>query len=221
MGCCATWGTSKAVTRRAKTWWTEVESNIASFGRNSHAAVACYVGFSPSGPNFATLFGFLGETGRPNKELMSAFHTEPIAANVADADPTAAFSARAVARRIGVAPPLDREQAFAKARRRSARVRRLRRAILIGGLGYGRRDVLDRRFQPFRDQTGFAGPFHAFRGGNQDRHGAAEACRISQRRTGLSLDRRASPPGHQAADRHGAASKSRAKSARRAGNRRT
>ena len=66
---------------------------------------------------------------------MSAIHTEPVAANVADADSTAAFSARAVTRRIGVAPPPDREQAFAEAGRRSARVRRLRRAILIGGLG--------------------------------------------------------------------------------------
>jgi len=60
---------------------------------------------------------------------MSAFDTEPIAANVADVDSAAAFSARAATRRIGVAPPRDREQAFATARRRSARVRRLRRAI--------------------------------------------------------------------------------------------
>ena len=88
---------------------------------------------------------------------MSAFHTEPIAANVADPDSTAAFSARAVARRIGVAPPLEREQAFAKARRRSARVIRLRRAILIGGLGTVAAMFLTAVFNPFTTKLGSLG----------------------------------------------------------------
>jgi lipopolysaccharide export system protein LptC len=46
----------------------------------------------------------------------------------------AAFAPPSAARRIGVAPPPDREKAFAKAKRHSGRVRMLRRAILVGGL---------------------------------------------------------------------------------------
>jgi lipopolysaccharide export system protein LptC len=88
---------------------------------------------------------------------MSAFDTEPIAANVADADSAAAFSARAATRRIGVAPPRDREQAFATARRRSARVRRLRRAILIGGLGTVAAMFLTAVFNPFATRLGSLG----------------------------------------------------------------
>ena len=66
---------------------------------------------------------------------MSAFHNDAIAASVTDAHGGAPSSARAVARRIAIAPPPDREQAFAKARRRSVYVRFLRVAILIGGPG--------------------------------------------------------------------------------------
>jgi lipopolysaccharide export system protein LptC len=88
---------------------------------------------------------------------MSAFHTEPIEANVADADSAAAFSARAATRRIGVAPPSDREHAFATARRRSARVRRLRHAILIGGLGTVAAMVLTAFFNPFATRLGSLG----------------------------------------------------------------
>ena len=110
-----------------------------------------------AGPNFATLFGFLGEAKRSNKEHMSAFDTEPIAANVANADSTAALSARAATRRIGVAPPRDREQAFATARRRSARVKRLRRAILIGGLGTVAAMFLTAFFNPFATRLGSLG----------------------------------------------------------------
>ena len=109
------------------------------------------------GPNFATLFGFLGGVRRPNKGLMSAFHTEPTAASLADADPAAAFSARAVTRRIGVAPPPDREQDFAKASRRSARVRRLRWAILIGGLGTVAAMFLAAVLNPFATKLGALG----------------------------------------------------------------
>jgi lipopolysaccharide export system protein LptC len=109
------------------------------------------------GPNFATLFRFLGEARQPDKELMSAFRIQPIAANIADAVSTAAFPARAVTRRIGVAPPADRAQAFAKARRRSARVKRLRQAILIGGLGAIAAMVVTAFFNPFATKLGSLG----------------------------------------------------------------
>jgi lipopolysaccharide export system protein LptC len=109
------------------------------------------------GPNFATLFRFLGEARQPDKELMSAFRIQPIAANIADAVSTAAFPARAVTRRIGVAPPADRAQAFAKARRRSTRVKRLRRAILIGGLGAIAAMVVTAFFNPFATKLGSLG----------------------------------------------------------------
>jgi lipopolysaccharide export system protein LptC len=66
---------------------------------------------------------------------MSAFHNGAIAAGATNPDRMAPSSARAAARRIAIAPPPDREQAFAKARRRSRRVRLLRAAILVGGLG--------------------------------------------------------------------------------------
>jgi lipopolysaccharide export system protein LptC len=66
---------------------------------------------------------------------MAAFHNGAITAGVTEADRTAPSSARAAARRIAIAPPPDRELAFAKAKRRSRRVKLLRAAILIGGLG--------------------------------------------------------------------------------------
>ena len=61
----------------------------------------------------------------------------------------AAFAPSAATRRIGVAPPPDREQAFARAKRRSGRVRLLRRAILIGGLGAVGAMVVVTFFNPF------------------------------------------------------------------------
>jgi len=88
---------------------------------------------------------------------MSAFPTHPIAADTADARAAAAMSARAVTRRIGAAPPPDREEAFAKASRRSARVRRLRRAILIGGLGTVAAMVAAAFFNPFATKLGSLG----------------------------------------------------------------
>ena len=106
---------------------------------------------------------------------MSAFHTEPIATNVADADSRAALSARAATRRIDVAPPVDREQAFARARRRSARVRRLRRAILIGGLGTVAAMFLTAFFNPFATRLGSLGLSNALRRRNQNRHGAGRS----------------------------------------------
>jgi lipopolysaccharide export system protein LptC len=80
---------------------------------------------------------------------MSAFQTESIGANLADPNSAAAFSARAATRRMNVAPPADREEAFANARRRSTRVRRLRRAILIGGFGTVVAMFLTAVFNPF------------------------------------------------------------------------
>jgi lipopolysaccharide export system protein LptC len=66
---------------------------------------------------------------------MSAIHNDAIPAGFARAERMAPFGPPAASRRVGAAPPPDREQAFAKAERRSARVRLLRRVILIGGLG--------------------------------------------------------------------------------------
>jgi lipopolysaccharide export system protein LptC len=108
-------------------------------------------------PNFAMLFRFLGEASQPNKEPMSAFPTHPVAPTVADADEAPALSARAVTRRVGVAPPPDRQQAFAQARRRSARVRRLRQAILIGGLGTVAAMAAAAFFNPFASKLGSLG----------------------------------------------------------------
>lgn len=88
---------------------------------------------------------------------MSAFRTESIAAHIPDADSAAASPARAVTRRVGVAPPRDREQAFAKAKRRSARVRRLRWAILIGGLGTVAAMFAVAFFNPFATKLGSLG----------------------------------------------------------------
>jgi lipopolysaccharide export system protein LptC len=107
-------------------------------------------------PNFAMLFRFLGETSQPNKEPMSAFPAHPSAPTIANAD-RAAISARAVTRRVGVAPPPDREQAFAQARRRSTRVKRLRQAILIGGLGTVAAMAAAAFFNPFATKLGSLG----------------------------------------------------------------
>ncbi len=84
---------------------------------------------------------------------MSALHNGPIVAGVSDAGQAAPI-ARAVTRRIGIAPPPDREQAFAKARRRSGRVRRLRSTILIGGLGTVAAMVAIAVFNPFATKFG-------------------------------------------------------------------
>jgi lipopolysaccharide export system protein LptC len=61
----------------------------------------------------------------------------------------AAFAPSSATRAIGVAPPPDREQAFARAKRRSGRVRLLRLAILIGGLGAVGAMVVVTFFNPF------------------------------------------------------------------------
>ena len=66
---------------------------------------------------------------------MAAFHHEAIPPGAAGVGRIAPLGPPSATRRIGVMPPPDRERAFAKAKRRSARVRLLRRAILVGGVG--------------------------------------------------------------------------------------
>ena len=84
---------------------------------------------------------------------MSPFQDDAIAAGVADARRAPSASARAAARRIAIAPPRDRERDFARAKRRSARVRILRAAILIGGLGSVAAMVAIAIFELFLDKT--------------------------------------------------------------------
>ena len=80
---------------------------------------------------------------------MPAFHNEAIPTGVTRAERMAAFAPSSVTRGIGVAPPPDREQAFARAKRRSGRVRLLRLAILIGGLSAIGAMVVVTFFNPF------------------------------------------------------------------------
>jgi lipopolysaccharide export system protein LptC len=86
---------------------------------------------------------------------MPAFHNEAIPTGVTRAERRAGF-APSSATRIGVAPPPDREHAFAKAKRRSGRVRLLRLAILVGGLGAVAAMVVA-FFNPFATKLGSLG----------------------------------------------------------------
>jgi lipopolysaccharide export system protein LptC len=88
---------------------------------------------------------------------MPAFHNDAIPTGVTGAERVAPFAPPAVTRRIGVAPPLERDRAFAKARRHSARVRRLRLAILIGGLGAVAAMCVVAFFNPFATRLGSLG----------------------------------------------------------------
>lgn len=83
---------------------------------------------------------------------MPAFRNDAIRRGGAEG--MASFTPLSMTRRIGVAPPPDREQAFAKAKRRSARVRLLRLAILIGGLGAVAAMVVVAFFNPFATKLG-------------------------------------------------------------------
>ena len=85
---------------------------------------------------------------------MPAFHNDAIPTGVTGGTRMATFAPPSTARRIGVLPPPDREQAFAKATRRSARVRLLRRAILIGGLGTVAAGLMVAFFNPFAAKLG-------------------------------------------------------------------
>jgi lipopolysaccharide export system protein LptC len=88
---------------------------------------------------------------------MPAFHNEAIPKGVTRAERMAAFTPSSAPHRIGVAPPRDREQAFAKAKRRSGRVRLLRLAILVGGLGGVAAMVVVAFFNPFATKLGSLG----------------------------------------------------------------
>jgi lipopolysaccharide export system protein LptC len=85
---------------------------------------------------------------------MPAFRNDAIPTGVTGGERMAAFARPSTARRIGVASPPDREQAFAKAKRRSGRVRLLRLAILIGGLGAVAAMLLIAFFNPFATKLG-------------------------------------------------------------------
>jgi lipopolysaccharide export system protein LptC len=88
---------------------------------------------------------------------MPAFHDEAIPTGVTRAERMAAFAPSSATRRIGVAPPPDRERAFAKAKRRSGRVRLLRLTILIGGLGAIAATLVITFFNPFATKLGSLG----------------------------------------------------------------
>jgi lipopolysaccharide export system protein LptC len=85
---------------------------------------------------------------------MPAFHNDAIPTGVTGGERMAPFAPPSKTRRIGVAPPPDREQAFAKAKRRSGRVRLLRLAILIGGLGTVAAMLVVAFFNPFATKLG-------------------------------------------------------------------
>ncbi len=85
---------------------------------------------------------------------MPAFHNDAIRTGVTGGERMTAPAPPSTTRRIGVAPPPDREQAFAQAKRRSARVRLLRLAILIGGLGTVAAMLVVAFFNPFATKLG-------------------------------------------------------------------
>ena len=85
---------------------------------------------------------------------MSAFQNEAIPTGASRGERRAPFAPSSPSRLIGVAPPHDREHAFAKAKRRSGRVRLLRLAILIGGLGAIAATLVVAFFNPFATKLG-------------------------------------------------------------------
>jgi lipopolysaccharide export system protein LptC len=85
---------------------------------------------------------------------MPAFHNDAIPTGITGGERLASFAPASMTRRIGVVPPPDREQAFAKAKRRSGRVRLLRLAILIGGLGTVASMLVVAFFNPFATKLG-------------------------------------------------------------------
>jgi len=72
-----------------------------------------------------------------------------MAVSVNNAERSAPPSARADARLVVLAPPSNRERAFASARRRSSLVRFLRKAILLGALGTVAAMIVIVVFDPF------------------------------------------------------------------------
>ena len=131
---------------------------------------------------------------------MSAFHNEAIPTGATRAERMAPFASSSAPRRVGVAPPPDREQAFAKAKRRS----RARQTVAPCDSDWRprrrRREDCGRFFQPFRDQTRLAEFRRPLGGRDQDRDGPTEARRIPERWAALCSDGRAGAAGHQTAD---------------------
>ncbi len=84
---------------------------------------------------------------------MPAFRNEAIP-TVTRAERMAAFTPSSIPRGLDLAPPSDREHAFAKAKRRSGRVRFFRFAILIGGLGAVAATLVVVFFNPFATKLG-------------------------------------------------------------------
>jgi lipopolysaccharide export system protein LptC len=85
---------------------------------------------------------------------MPAFQNEAIPVRASGGERMASFAHSSTPRLVGVAPPRDRELAFAKAKRRSGRVRLLRLAILIGGFGAVAATLAVAFFNPFATKLG-------------------------------------------------------------------
>jgi lipopolysaccharide export system protein LptC len=85
---------------------------------------------------------------------MPAFYNNAIQTGVAGTERLERLALSGAPRRIGVAPPPDRERAFANAKRRSTRVRLLRLAILIGGFSAVAAMFVAAFFNPFATKLG-------------------------------------------------------------------
>jgi lipopolysaccharide export system protein LptC len=85
---------------------------------------------------------------------MPAVHDDAIPTEVASGKRVELFAPRSATRRIGATPPHDREEAFAKAKRHSARVRLARLGILIGTLGAVVAVLATTFFSPFATKLG-------------------------------------------------------------------
>ncbi len=85
---------------------------------------------------------------------MPAVRNDAIPVGVAGGERMASVARPFPARGVGAAPSPDREQAFAKARRHSARVRLLRVVILVGGLGAVATMLGVAFFNPFATKLG-------------------------------------------------------------------
>jgi lipopolysaccharide export system protein LptC len=85
---------------------------------------------------------------------MPAVQNDAISPGVTVAERMTPFAPPSQARLVAVAPPHDREQAFAKAKRRSTRVKRLRLAILVSGIGGVAAMLVFAFFNPFATKLG-------------------------------------------------------------------
>jgi len=85
-----------------------------------------------SGPNFAMDFRFFAKLVA-EQESMPAFRKDAAPTGVAGSERMGSFDSGPMTRQVGP-PPESRQRAFAKAKRRSARVKLLRGVILIGGM---------------------------------------------------------------------------------------